>query len=34
MGTKIGQYAPPKEAKTDKLDHWPVENEKELDVRI
>lgn len=28
MGTKIGQDAPPKEVRTDRTDHWPVENEK------
>jgi len=28
MGTKIGQHAPPKEVRTDKLDHWPIESEK------
>ncbi len=28
MGTKIGQHAPPKEIRTDRTDHWPVENEK------
>jgi len=34
MGTKIGHHAPPKEVRTDKLDHWPIESEKKLDVRI
>ncbi|KAL4101148.1 hypothetical protein QTP88_021176 [Uroleucon formosanum] len=28
MGTKIGQHAPPKEVRTDRTDHWPVENDK------
>jgi hypothetical protein len=26
--TKIGQHAPPKEVRTDRTDHWLVENEK------
>lgn len=28
MGTKTGQHAPPKDIKTDRIDHWPVENKK------
>jgi len=28
MGTKIGQHAPPKYVRTDRIDHWPVENSK------
>lgn len=31
--TKIGQHAPLKEVRTDRTDHWSVENEKGQDVR-
>jgi len=30
MGTKIGQHAPPKDVRTDRIDHWPVENNKRM----
>jgi len=26
IGTKIGQHAAPKEIRTDRTDHWPIEN--------